>query len=262
VRFGFVTDELSQDPRQAIETALAWGVDRFEIRNVRGVRFPRHEDDTCTLLARLCEEYPIRYTAVSPGFFKCPLSDTEHIRYALGEGLDRTLNFMAECQVPLLILFGFEKGSGSTDEAVSLLQRMADRLAEHGFDGAVENETHCLFDVPENIATLLRRVNRTNLGANWDPGNLKEYAPGAFPEGYAEVRHFVFNVHAKDVALLPDGSTAWKAIGEGVVDWPRQLRALQQDGIVEHITIESHLGPPEEVGRRNLETLRSYLEQG
>ncbi len=40
MRFGFVTDELSQDPREAIETALEWGVRDFEIRNVGGARFP------------------------------------------------------------------------------------------------------------------------------------------------------------------------------------------------------------------------------
>lgn len=259
MHFGFVTDELSQDPRQAIETALAWDVRRFEIRNVRGVRVPRHTDDTLDLLVRLCDEYEIFFTAVSPGFFKCRLDDEDHIAYALGEGLDVTMEFMAATRCQQLICFGFEKDSGPEDRAVELLQRLADRLGENGFSAAVENETHCLFDRPDRIADILRRVNRLNMGANWDPGNLKQYAREAYPEGYETLKPYVFNVHAKDVAILPDGSTEWRPIGEGVCEWRSQINAMKKDGLVRHITIESHCGPLLEVGQRNLDTLREYL---
>lgn len=260
MRFGFVTDELSQDPREAIETALAWGVRDFELRSVRDVRFPRHRDDTLELLARLCEEHEVQYTAVSPGFFKCGLGDRAHIDYALGEGLDRAMEFMAQCQVPLLICFGFDRDSGPEDQAVELLQRLAERLDENGFRGAVENHADSFFDVPDRIGALLRRVNRLNLGANWDIANLKQHAPEGYPEGYETVKQFVFNVHAKDVAILPDGSTEWRPIGEGVCDWPRQMAALKRDGTVDHITIESHCGPAVEVGHRNLRVLQGYFE--
>lgn len=260
MHFGFVTDELSQDPREAIETALEWDVRRFELRNVRGTRIPRHTDDTLELLVRLCEEYKIHYTAVSPGFFKCALDDAEHIAHALGDGLDIVMEFMAATRCQQLICFGFEKDSGPEDRAVELLQRLADRLGENGFSGAVENETHCFFDEPEHIAGLLRRVNRLNMGANWDPGNLKQFAREAYPEGYETVKPYVFNVHAKDVAILNDGSTEWRPIGEGVCDWRDMIQAIKKDGLVQHITIESHCGPPLEVGRRNLETLRAYAD--
>lgn len=259
MRFGFVTDELSEDPREALETAMEWGVRDFEIRSVRGVRFPRHTDDTLEVLGRWCEEHELRYTAVSPGFFKCGLDNQEHIDYALGEGLDRAMEFMAACRVPLLICFGFDKGSGSEGQAVEHLERMAERLDENGFRAAVENHTDSLFDTPERVCTLLRRANRFNLGSNWDLANLKQNAVAGYPEGYETIKPFIFNVHAKDVAILPDGSTEWRPIGEGVCDWPRQIAALRRDGLVDHITIESHCGPAKEVGRRNLETLRRYL---
>ncbi|MBN2310246.1 MAG: sugar phosphate isomerase/epimerase [Candidatus Hydrogenedentes bacterium] len=260
MEFGIVTDELSQEPREAIELALGWGIRRFEIRNIRGVRFPRFTDDTLDELAALREEYDIRYTAVSPGFFKCHLDDDAHIDYALGDGLDLTMDFMEGCDVDLMICFGFELATGADGPAVELLQRLADRLGERDFGAGVENETHCKFNTPERIAALLEAAGRPNLGANWDPGNLKEGAAEGFPGGYECVRPWIVNVHAKDVAVLADGTTEWRRIGEGVCDWRGQMEALARDGIVEHVTIESHCGPADEAGRHNLAALRSYLD--
>ncbi len=260
MEFGIVTDELSQEPREAIDLAMEWGIKKFEIRNVRDVRFPRHTVDVLDHLAALREEYDIEYTAVSPGFFKCHLDDAAHVDYALGEGLDTAMDFMEGCDVPLLVCFGFELDTGADVQAVELLQRLADRLGEKSLGGAVENETHCKFNTPARIDHMLRLVGRPNLGANWDLGNLKEGAADGFPAGYELVKPRIVNVHAKDVAVIGEGDTEWRRIGDGVCDWPGQMQALARDQIVEHVTIESHCGPPAEVGLHNLETLRSYLE--
>lgn len=259
MEFGFVTDELSQEPRQAVEMALAWGVNRFEIRNVRGARFPRCSEETLDDLIAIQDEYPISYTAVSPGFFKCPLEDSEAVRYALGEGLELTLDFMEACDVPLLICFGFEMYSGTDEQAVDLLRELGERAAARDVQIAVENETHCKFNTPERIARLIRAIDRPNVGANWDLANLKEGAAAGYPAGYECVKPFIFNVHAKDVIAGPDGECEWRPIGEGVCDWSGQMRALLRDGIVEHVTIENHCGPPERVGPHNLAALKAYL---
>ncbi len=256
MRFGFVTDELSWNPREAIDIALDWGVHEFEVRNVYEQRFPRLSFAVLDELVSLHDEYDIRFTAVSPGFFKCHLSDRIHLDYAFGEGLEVSMDFMDACMVPLLICFGFEMETGTDDEAVARLGAIADRLADRGFEAAVENETHCKFDTPERVALLLERANRPNLGANWDLANLKAGAPAGFPEGYERVKPHIRNVHAKDVALLANGNTEWKPIGEGVCDWKGQMDALLRDQIVEHVTIENHCGPLIDVGLHNLRALQ------
>jgi len=156
-----------------------------------------------------------------------------------------------------LICFGFELDTGTDDEAVARLQDLADRLADRGLRGAVENETHCKFNTPERIAALLARINRPNLGANWDLANLQEGAADGYPAGYETVKPYIVNVHAKDWAM-EDGRPVWKPIGEGVCDWAAQIRAIEADGIVEVVTIENHCGPLETVARHNLAQLRQY----
>ena len=259
MEFGIVTDELSQDPREAIDLALDMGIRKFEIRSVRDVRFPRHTDSTLDDLAALREEYDIEYTAVSPGFFKCHLGDGAQVSYALGEGLDLAMDFMEGCEIPLMICFGFELDTGTDEEAVARLRHLADRLEERRLAAAVENETHCKFNTPERIAGLLDKIGRPNLGANWDLGNLKEEAGRGFPAGYELVKRHIVNAHAKDVAIRSGGEAEWKPVGEGICDWQGQMRALTRDGIVGHVTIESHCAPLADVGRRNLAVLKGYL---
>lgn len=261
MEFGFVTDELSADPREAIEMGLEWGVTRFEIRNVAGARFPRISPDTLDDLIVLKDEYSILYTAVSPGFFKCRLDDKDAISYALGEGLDLTFDFMEACEVPLLICFGFEMLPGTDAEAVALLRDLAERADEKRVSIAVENETHCKFNTPERIKELLEDIARPNVGANWDLANLKEGASKGYPHGYELVKPFIFNVHVKDVLPTSDGGWQWCPVGKGVCDWRGQLLALKRDDIVEHITIENHCGPPEKVGPENLATIKEYLQE-
>ena len=241
--------------------ALEWGVREFELRKVLGERFPRLPLAVLDTLVDIQDEFGIQYTAVSPGFFKTGLDDEPHLAYATGDGLRIAMDFMEACMIPLLICFGFESSPGTDTEAVARLGAFADQLAERGFDAAVENETHCKFNTPERIATLLQQCDRPNLGANWDLANLKEGAKDGFPGGYETVQPYIRNVHAKDVIVLASGATEWQPIGKGECDWKGQMRALIEDAIIEHITIESHCGPPEKVGRHNLDILRRYAEE-
>lgn len=259
MEFGFVTDELSQDPREAIETALAWNIKRFEIRFVNGGRFPNLPAKELDRLLALREEYAVQYTAVSPGFFKCPLSDGAHLEYALGDGLTAAVEFMRASGTRLLICFSFDREPGAEKQAAAYLERLADRLAEHGLRGAIENEAEHFCHDPEAIVAMLRRLNHPALGSNWDLANLKTVAADGYPRGYELVKPFVVNVHAKDVIVDTDDATAWRPIGDGVCNWRGQLKALAQDKLVEHVTIENHCGPLKEVGQRNLETLKAYL---
>jgi L-ribulose-5-phosphate 3-epimerase UlaE len=69
----------------------------------------------------------------------------------------------------------------------------------------------------------------------------------------------VVNVHAKDtqkgslVQCVP--------VGEGVIDWKNQLKALMHDRVVDHVTIETHCHPLIEKSKQNVEIVRKYLAE-
>ena len=218
MRFGFVTDELNTDPREAIETALAWGVQDFEIRNVRGERFPRHSDHVLDELAALRDEFSIRYTAVSPGFFKCHLTDKASIEYALGEGLKRTLEFAERCDVPVIICFGFEMATGTG-------RRSGRGYCASGPTGSRTTPCAAPSRTRRTASSIRRPASRhcssAWTGPTWAPtgtsATCNKGARDGFTDGYELVKPYIVNVHAKDVAQLADGSMAWKPIGPGYV---------------------------------------------
>ncbi len=261
MRFAFVTDEIHDDPKVAIETALDWGITDFEIRNIWGKRFPRVSLSEMDTLLAMKEEYGIHYTALSPGFFKESLRKQDALEYVWKEGTQKTFDFARQAEIPLVICFSFQKNCGTRQEVVELLKRMGMRAEASNIRIAVENEREHWCDMPPAICTILKEINLANVGLNWDPGNMKQDASQAFPQGYEQVKPFIFNVHVKDVVLLESGETQWSPLGTGLCDWQGQMKALLKDGVVDSVTIESHCGPRVEVGKHNLSYLRTLVEQ-
>ena len=50
-------------------------------------------------------------------------------------------------------------------------------------------------------------------------------------------------MHVKDAVLGPDGSSVWKPIGAGNVDYPGQMKALADDGYDGVVSLETHYKP-------------------
>jgi sugar phosphate isomerase/epimerase len=89
-------------------------------------------------------------------------------------------------------------------------------------------------------------VNSPAFRSIWDIGNaLVAGETRAYPDGYEAVRPWISHVHVKDGVLHADGSSEWRPIGGGQVDFAGQLRALQRDGYHGVISLETHYKPAE-----------------
>ena len=257
--FAFVSDEITSDFSDAIRHGLSWGVTRYELRMLPTGRVPHIAATDFKAVQRAMKEHGILITALSPGSFKLAPEDREGIAAQLRETLPPTLDLALEIGAPLVIVFGFMR-SGKPDEharAVDAMRRAADLASDAGIVLAVENEPGYLCDSGSNTAAFIDAVASPFLKANWDPANAVGTGERPWPEGYEALKHHIVNIHAKDTA---EGSLVrCVPIGEGVVDWRGQLRAANDDGIVEHISIETHCLPLLEMSRKNLEVLRGYL---
>jgi sugar phosphate isomerase/epimerase len=257
--FAFVSDEICADFSETIQHGLSWGVTRYEMRMLPSGRVPDITAGDIAAVRRAIKDHGVRITALSPGSFKLAPEDREGITAQLREPLPRTLDLALELGAPLVIIFGFMR-SGKQDEharAVDAMQRAVDLASAAGIVLAVENEPGFLCDSGSNTAAFIDAVASPFLKANWDPANAVGTGERPWPEGYAALKRHVVNIHAKDTV---EGSLVrCVPIGEGVVDWRGQLRAANDDGIVEHISIETHCLPLLENSRKNLEVLRGYL---
>jgi sugar phosphate isomerase/epimerase len=174
--------------------------------------------------------------------------------------LDRFIELAHFFGAPNIRTFGFTRDVGGTNPSprspdgggiaddtfakiVKGLQIACDRLQREGLTLALENARSLYANTGGNMRRILDAVDRPNLKIIWDPANA--YVAGEDPaQGFAQVQGYIVDVHCKDAEVVDhaSGLTAWRRIGEGGTDWPRQLQLLWHEPVA-HYTIETHWHP-------------------
>jgi len=260
---GIVSDEISPDFGEAARYAIEWGISIFEIRVLKTGRIPAVDQRELREVKALVNNNGLAVTALSPGIFKLPISQTTSLESELRNALPKTLDLAREFGASMVIVFGFQREKEETPDnffrAVELMGRAAEVAQKEGVRLVIENEPGFWCDSGANTATLLEKVDSLSLRANWDPCNGYGTAETPFPDGYESVKKFIANVHVKDTG---EGALIrCVPVGEGAIDWKGQLKAIVRDQIVKHVTIETHCLPLVEKSRQNVNTLKQYLAE-
>jgi sugar phosphate isomerase/epimerase len=263
LEFGMVSDEISPDFNEAVRYGGEWGISIFELRVLKTGRIPAVDESELKEAQALVKNNGLRVTALSPGIFKLPLSQTTKLEEELATTFPKTLDLAREFGASLVIAFGFQKEQNEKPEmfsqVVDFMSRAAEKAGKEGIRIIIENEPGFWCDSGANTAKLIQAVNSPYLRANWDPCNGYGTAERPFPEGYEAVKQYIANVHVKDTK---EGSMIrCVPVGEGAVNWKGQLAALVRDQPVRHITIETHCLPLVEKSKQNVETLKQYLAE-
>jgi len=261
LEIGFVTDEISINLQDAIKTGVSWGVKMYEIRVIGDKRIPAISKQDIQDLIDLKKEHGLEFTALSPGIFKLPIGNDKELELELNETLPRTIEIAHQVGAGMIITFGFHKVKDEKPEnrklAVEILRNAAQRAQENDIILAVENEPGFWCDTGSNTADILAQVDSPVIGANWDPANAIGTNEKPYPDGYNLLKPYIKNVHAKDTDT--HALDRCVPVGKGLVDWQGQIRALLQDRIVPHITIETHVEPLKENSLQNIETIKKYI---
>jgi len=89
-------------------------------------------------------------------------------------------------------------------------------------------ETHDGWCDPEDLATLMKRVDHPCLGVNWDMMHPTRAVGVPVEQGYSTLRPWIRHVHIHD-AVYPD-PLAFRPCGEGDYDIRSALQCLVRDG--------------------------------
>jgi sugar phosphate isomerase/epimerase len=263
LELGIVSDEISPDFNEAARYGSAWDVSIFELRVLKTGRIPAVEQSELREVQTVAKGKGLTITALSPGIFKLPLSQTAKLEEELAITLPKTLDLTREFGASFVIAFGFQRESNEKPEvfsrAVDFMSRAAEKAGKHRVTIIIENEPGFWCDSGANTAKLIETVHSPFLKANWDPCNGYGTPERPFPEGYESVKKHIANVHVKDTK---EGSLIrCVPVGEGAVNWKGQIEALVRDQLVRHVTIETHCLPLVECSKKNVDTLRHYLTE-
>jgi len=260
---GIITDEVSSNFREAVSLARMWGVSAFEIRSLQSGRIPVVDSMELAEVREIVLRDRLAVSALSPGIFKQSVLNEAAIEREINNVLPETIEVAKTLKTKLIIVFGFQREKAeppeNLDRAVQYIKRAANIAERNGLRIAVENEPGFWCDSGSATSDIIRRVGLKAAGANWDPANAIGTGERPYPEGYSAIRNFVMNVHVKDTT--ESALRGCVPVGEGVVDWPGQIKALANDGTVGLLTIETHCPPLAENSLKNVRTVQKYLKE-
>lgn len=241
IKQSVITDEISQDVRQAACLAKQYGLSAIEIRSAWNK--PVHELDVADLqeIRSICQEYGLTVCALSSAFYKCALCDDEIPgQLALLEKLISTARTLG-CSIIRGFSFWRDENSPAPEALARYYVQPARMLQEAGMYLVLESDPSVTACNGEMLARLVKAVDHPAVRVLWDPGN-DLYSPlpeQPYPHGYSFVRPYVHHVHIKD-AVCTGNAAETVRIGDGTVNWPGQLRALVQDGYEGYASLETH----------------------
>jgi sugar phosphate isomerase/epimerase len=257
--WGIVTDEVCDDPLQALEAVADWGLYSVELRGCgKGRRVPDLEQNEAEAILSRAAQLDLQISALSPGTWKCGVRDAEAAEQALR--YSRTLD-LAECLgVKRIITFAVKRSP--TDDAVTYNQvlerlgQMSQEADRRGLILCIENERGWWADTEDAILTLLRDLSHTGLSLNFDAGNFVDAGGIACPRTFRRLLPWIENIHLKDVCVQGNVHR-WCLMGEGQVGWEKLLPAILGSTRQIPMSIETHCTPLLENSLKN----RCYLRR-
>lgn len=243
LRLSLITDEASQDLREAVGLAKKYGLDAIEIRSVEEKGpFEFTREDVATIKA-ITEDAGLPVCCISSPFFKCELDDPAEIA-AHVEGLKRCIEYAQMLDCKLIRGFTFwarDAFDARVDEICAQFEGPIRLLEQSGITLALEFDPTTYASNGRKAARIVERIHSPHVQILWDPGN-DIYDPDGetpYPDGYEAVKNHISHIHLKDAVRR--GNTGEAApMCRGEMDYEGQFRRLLVDGYEGHLSLETH----------------------
>jgi L-ribulose-5-phosphate 3-epimerase len=150
-----------------------------------------------------------------------------------------------------------EENDPSFAKLLERIEKIAGLFATHGISLGFETGQ----ETAGTLATFLTRLNRSNVGVNFDPANMILYDKGDPIAALRTLGPWLKQCHIKDArrTRVPGTWGEEVVVGTGEVDWPSFLRTIDELGYRGPLCIEREAGeqraPDIRAARVHLETL-------
>ncbi len=279
-RLAVINDEITQDFEKACSiVAKDFGLSWIELRGMWNKNITELNAKEVEDARKILEEHRLRVTDIASPLFKtdwpgAPRSkqserrDQFHADFdmtAQDKLLDRCIELAKAFRTDRVRCFDFWRLDDQAPYRAAMDQKLrqaADRAAKDGMILLLENEMSCNTATGAESKRTLAAVTNRNFMLNWDPGNAAAAGEYPYSKGWAFLpKERIGHCHAKDVVEKGD-KHEWAPVGDGVCDWPGQIRALQKINYHYAISLETHwrgAGTPEASTRISMAGLKKVL---
>jgi L-ribulose-5-phosphate 3-epimerase len=257
-RIGVINDEISPDFERACEVASRqFGMHWIELRGMWNKNVLNLDANEVAETRRILEKYNLRVPDIASPLFKVdwpgapksrfsPKHDQFHADFTFeqqDEVLERSLDLAKTFGADRVRCFDFWRLSDPRPHRQAINEKLRDaatKAAKKGVVLVLENEPSGNTGTGAEAAEVLRAVQTPALMLNWDPGNAASLGEKAYPDGYAALpKDRIGHCHCKDV-VKKDRGYEWAAMGQGLIDWVGQFKALRDDGYRRAVSLETH----------------------
>jgi sugar phosphate isomerase/epimerase len=283
-RIAVINDEISKDLDHACHVAAnEFGMEWIELRSFGNKNVLLLDDNELAEAKRTLDKYKLRVTDIASPLFKvnwkgapkskfAPKRDESTARFGFDqqdEVLDRSVRLARAFDTERIRCFDFwrlEDQAPYRAEINSTLRHAAEKLGKQKLLLVLENEMACNTATGAEAAKVLAAIQTPSLMLNWDPGNAAAAGEAApYPDAYALLlKNRIGHCHVKSTTREADGKYKWAPVGQGVIDWAGQFRALKNDGYRDAVSLETHWhggGTPEESTRISFAGMKGCLEK-
>jgi len=278
-----INDEISQDFGHSCEiVAREFGMEWIELRGMWNKNLLKLDAKELEEARRILERFRLRVTDIASPLFKVdwpgatpskfsPKRDQFGANYTFGqqdEVLERAIELAKAFQTDRIRCFDFWRLDDQATHRAAMdakLLEAATKAGKKGITLVLENEMSCNTGSGAEAARTLKAIQSPYFMLNWDPGNAAQLGETPYPDGYNLLpKDRIGHCHCKDAVKKPDGKYAWAAMGQGLIDWLGQFRALKSSGYKHAVSLETHwrgAGTPEESTRQSWAGMKALLQK-
>jgi L-ribulose-5-phosphate 3-epimerase len=283
-RIAVINDEISQDFGRACEVASGeFGMSWIELRGMWNKNVLNLDSKEIAEAKHILENNKLRVTDIASPLFKVdwpgaprskfsPKRDQFNADFTFAqqdEVLERCIELAKIFQTDRVRCFDFWRLENSAPYRKAMNERLlsaANKLGQNDLILILENEAACNTATGAEAATVLAAVKSPHLMLNWDPGNAASRGEIPYPDGYRLLpKDRIGHCHCKDVAKKSGGrGDEWAAMGDGIIDWVGQFKALKRDGYRYAVSLETHWrggGTPEASSRQSWAGMKDDLQK-
>jgi len=238
------TDEVSQDLARVISVCQRFELQGVEVRSVWGHKAPQDIPPAdVSKMRRMLGDAGLEVCSIAAPFFKCDMDSKAEI--AKHHDILRRCGELAHAfGIRLVRGFTFwRKGRYDKARILKLFHPVREIVEEHDILLGIENEASTYIGTGRRLADFLGTLNHPQVRAIWDACNVPydtEDVETPYPDGYEALKPYIVHVHIKDTKPNAQGQQECCPIGEGVIDYRGQFRALFADDYQGWTSLETH----------------------
>jgi sugar phosphate isomerase/epimerase len=252
-----INDEIGQDFDRVCEiVSREFGLEWIELRGMWNKNVVNLDSKEIAEAQRILAKYKLRVTDIASPLFKTDWPGAPKSKFSpkspqfgadfsfdqQAEVLDRCLALAKAFQTDRVRCFDFWRLEDQVQHRSAINARLLEAATKAGKQKVIlllENEMTCNTATGTEAAKVLAAVQSPHFMLNWDPGNATAAGEKGYPDGYELLpKDRIGHCHCKDVVKM--GKEDWAAMGQGVIDWVGQFKALKRDDYHFAVSLETH----------------------